>query len=86
MYSIDSNATTVVPAIALASNSNTTSTLPSAFSAVKVVLAVTFSPSIRTGSLVSLFIKVPVTVYSFPGNSEEYETVSMIFAFGSASV
>ena len=66
-----SKATTVVPAIADASNSNTTSTLPSAFSATKVVPAVTFLPSIRTGSPVFLFMSVPVTVYSFPGNREE---------------
>ena len=81
-----SKATTVFGARMEASKVKMTSTLPSDFSAVKVVLAVTFSPSIRTGSLVSLFIKVPVTVYSFPGNNEEYETVSTTFAFGSASV
>ena len=53
---------------------------------MKVVLAVIGSPSIKIGSPVSLFIRVPVMMYSLPGSKEEYVTVSIIFACGFASV
>ena len=76
----------MVPSRTDASNVKTTSTLPSAFSAVNVVLEVTFLPSIKIGSPVSLFISAPVMVYFLPGSKEEYLTVSMIVACGFASV
>ena len=41
------------------------------FSAIKATWEVTGLPSIRIGSPVFLFIKVPVMVYSFPGNRDE---------------
>ena len=68
---MDSYTTTVVPCRTDASNLNTIFTLPLLFSAVKIVLALIGSPSIKIGSLVFLFIKVPVMVYSLPGSKLE---------------
>ena len=63
---------------------NTTSTLPSAFSGVKVVSAVTGLPSTSRGfsvtlpsSSVTFTWRVPFKVYSLPGMRPVYSTVSM---------
>lgn len=55
-----------LPASALPSKVKTTSTVPSAVSATKVVSAVTCSPFTRSGWPVDLSIRMPFTVYSVP--------------------
>ena len=73
-----SKTTRSVPSsMARVSKVKATSTLPSAVSDVKVAEPVTGSPSISSGSPVSLTMSVPETVYSLPGSRPLYSTVSM---------
>ena len=79
--------TTVFPASELPSNTNSTSTVPFAFSALNDAFAVTsFPASSFNGSPVFLSIAVPVTVYFSPGTRFRYATVSVMCMSFSASV
>ena len=70
--------TTVFPASVLPSNTNSTSTVPFAFSALNDAFAVTsFPASSFNVSPVVLSIAVPVTVYFSPGTRFRYATVSV---------
>ena len=75
-YRTSSNTTSVWPFKALPSNLNVRSMLPSAFSGVNVVLAVTSLPSTSRGSFVSFTINLPAILYSLFGIRFVYFTVS----------
>ena len=79
--------TTVFPASVLPSNTNSTSTVPLAFFALNVAVAVTSAPasSLRASPVV-LSIAVPVTLYVSPGTRFRYATLSTIWISFSARV
>ena len=71
----------------LPSNTNATSTVPFAFSALNDAFAVTsFTASSFNVSPVVLSIAVPVTVYFSPGTRFRYATLSTIWISFSARV
>ena len=62
-----SKATSVLPVVAVPSNSNVTCAVPSGSSGVNVVVAVTSAPPDWIALPVALSTRVPVSAYSFPG-------------------
>ena len=63
----DSKQTSVLPSSAEPSISKATSAVPSAFSGVSVVVAVTSAPSCCQAFPVEASMRVPVRTYSLPG-------------------